>query len=214
MCFKKRTAFFVFCLTLLLIAGCSLNINDSIYIEDGEKVRGSQNSINGDIIIGDDCEVDGDSRTINGGIEVGRNSKVRDIEVVNGSIRLYDEVSVNGDVQTVNGDIWTYAGVTVRGEVFTVNGDIDLEGTRVGRNVSTYVGDITLTRKSTVEGDIVINDNHGKHEDDILIIIEVTDESVVEGDIRVVDEDVDVKVYISRGGRVDGRIVNAEVIKR
>jgi len=193
--------------------GCDSSINKSIYVQDGEKRSSGLNTVNGTINVGSDCDIHGDCHTVNGGIRIGQNSTVRDLMAVNGSINIGENVR-SDDLQTINGEIETGAGSNVRGEVQSINGDIKLEGTQVEQDVSTYNGDITLRGKSVVKGDIVIKKSKGRHEHKRLVKIRIMDESVVEGDIEVLEPEsqVQVTVYLAKDARVKGKIENAEVV--
>ena len=96
----------------------------------------------------------------------------------------------------------------------TVNGNIDLDQTLVERDLTTYNGDIVMANESVVRGDIIVKRNKGRSNRRHPLRIKISDDSVVEGDIWVKDRDIDVEVVLSRGGRVEGRVKNAEVIER
>ena len=82
----------------------------------------------------------------------------------------------------------------------------------MGRNVVTYNGDITVSGRSHLKGDIVIKDSKGGDSGSNILKIYIKDESVVDGDIVVLDSDRDVKVYLSGGGNVKGNVEGAEVV--
>lgn len=206
----------LFCLPLVItvvISGCNLRINKSITVNDGRTVRGSQNTVNGNIYIGSDCKINGHCRSVNGVIRVGSDSRVKDLQAVNGSITVERDVLVKGKIESVNGSVSCDRGVEVYKGVTTVNGSIDLENTMVERHISTYNGDITLSDESTVRGDITVKKSKGRSRRRRRLTIEIKEDSVVEGDIIVKDRNMDVKVILSQGGRVEGRIKNAEVIE-
>jgi len=96
--------------------------------------------------------------------------------------------------------------------VASVNGDIDLDSTEVEHNVVTYNGNITLSHKTVVHGDIIVKDNKGKSNSLRSLKIWIKD-SVVEGDIIVREEEKIVEVYLLNGGKVEGRIEGAEVFR-
>ncbi len=205
---KARLGLF---LTLLLSAACDVGVNKTIYVEDGETRRGGINSVNGGIIVGRDCTLLGSSRTVNGRIEIGPGSRVEDLQSVNGSIDLYENVVVNGDVETVNGNLFCGAGTEVEGSVQSINGRIRLDGAVVQRDVKTINGDITLENASTVKGDVVIKGrSRGGSRDQVIVRII---HSTVEGDFIVEDENLNVRVYLGDGGKILGKIANAEVVE-
>lgn len=204
----------LFLLVLVVgLTGCHIRVNKSVTVDDGEVVYGGRNSVNGNVYIGDDCRVEGTCRSVNGVIEVGENSRVEDLQAVNGRITIDRDVTVDGDVQSVNGPVRCASGVEIHGDLTSVNGDIDIDDTLVRRNLMTYNGDILMTGSSGVWGDIVVKENKGRSDRSRTLDIEITEESVVHGDIIVRDDDIRVRVYLSDGGRVEGRVRNAEVIE-
>jgi len=210
---KFRNLFLIITGTLFILNACNLEINKTIRIEDGSVENSSLNSVNGGIIIGKNCEINGDARAVNGQIEVGENSKVRDLQSVNGSISIARNVTVDGDIYAVNGSVSCEHGVTVMQDVNTINGGIDLFQTYVHRDVSTRNGNIMVRDTSRIGGDIIIAQSDGQSKKHRHIDITVADDSIVEGGVIVKDENVKVRVYLSNGGAINGKIVNAEVIE-
>lgn len=210
---KSLPIFFGLPIAIGCILGCSLSVNKTITIADGESVRGSQNTVNGNILVGSHCEVNGDCRSVNGIVEVGNHSKVKDLQTVNGRITIEREVIVRGKIESVNGPVVCDPGVQIYDGVATVNGSIDLENTVVRRNITTYNGDIQLLDRSLIQGDIVVKKSKGDSHRRRRLRIDIAEESVVEGNIIVKDKTMDVKVILSEGGRVSGRIQDAEVIQ-
>ena len=208
---KARVA--LLCNLLALFSACDVGVNKTIYVEDGETRRGGINSVNGGVIVGKDCTLMGSSRTVNGRIEIGAGSRVEDLMSVNGSIDVDENVEVSGDVETVNGNISCAAGVEIDGKVQSINGRLRLSGATVHRELKTINGDITLEKQTTVKGDVVIEGRRrGQSEKWNQISIRVVN-SVVEGDIIVEDEDANVRVYLSEGGKVLGKIEKAEIVE-
>ncbi|NIR48755.1 hypothetical protein GWO43_09990 [candidate division KSB1 bacterium] len=198
---------------LLMLTSCNLSINKTVRVRDGETRNSGINTVNGGIIIGDNCEVRGDCHSVNGKIDVGRNSKVEELQTVNGGIRIDEGSMVYGSLESVNGSVTCDAGVTVEDEINTINGKIRLYNTRVEENITTINGDISLKEKSVVVGDIIIKDSKGTSGDRRRLRITLEGESVVEGDIMVKEADIDVEVILSGDSKVMGRIENAEVIE-
>jgi DUF4097 and DUF4098 domain-containing protein YvlB len=211
---RLKTVLLLFVVLAISSLNCNLSVNKTLRIDDGERVRNSLNTVNGSIIIGEDCDVRGDCRTVNGRIEVGRNSKVRDLEIVNGGIRIDRNVEIKGNLSSINGKVDCSRGVRVNGEISTINGAIDLERVIVEDNIETYNGNITLKDKCEVYGDILIKRNKGKSDRRRNLKIRISDNSVVEGDIIVRDDRMKVIVYLSDGGKVKGKIKNAEIVKQ
>lgn len=208
----KMVANPIILLFVVALWSCDVSVNRSIHVRDGESSHGLT-SVNGSIHVGSRCRVDGGSHTINGRIEVGDDSRVRDLETVNGRITLGARVDVDGNVKTVNGAIECGRGSKVHGRLSTVNGGIELRNTEVDEEVSTVNGDVRLSEKSVVRGDIVIKGRHGVSFDHQRLEIRISDGSRVEGGIIVRDEDIEVKVYLSKDSTVKGEIRNAQVIK-
>ncbi|HDQ44964.1 MAG TPA: hypothetical protein ENN17_05610 [bacterium] len=209
---KTRLTFAFLFPAMVLFTGCNVQVNRSVHLGDGRTVRADQVTVNGQITVGSDCEVRGNLTTVNGNIRVGRNSKIRSIRTVNGTVRLQDDVKIYGKLQSVNGPVSCDPGVRIRGDIATVNGNIDLRQTMVGRNLVTTHGRITLAGKSEVDGNILIKRDQGSHRIRPLSI-EITEGSVVRGDIRVADRRSVVTVSLSRGGQVQGVIHNATVVE-
>ena len=196
------------------LAGCHLAIEGDIFIESGRSVRSSINVIEGDITIGSECFIRASCRTVEGDIEIGRGSRVANLQCVEGNIYVGRDVVVRRDVELVEGDIVCRRGVTVGGNINAIDGRIEIENTVVEEDITTFDADIRLDDRSRVEGDIIIRrspDDHGRHRQ---VRIEITGGSVVMGDILNRDENVDVRVYLSNGGRVEGRVRDVEIIRR
>jgi hypothetical protein len=199
---------------LLILAGCHLSIERDIHVESGRTVRGSINVIEGDITIGSGCLIRSSCRTVDGNIEVGRDSQVDNLQSVDGNIYVGREVVVRRDVELVDGDIVCRSGVVVGGNINAIDGSIEIERTTVRRDITTYDADIRLRDRSRVEGDIIIKRSPDDHDRFRRVTIEISGGSVVEGDIVNRDENVDVRVYLEEGGRIEGRVSEVEVIRR
>lgn len=210
---RNSRASIVFIVVFALCVSCNMSINRSIHIEDGRSVGGF-NTINGSITIGEECRVGGSCRSVNGIIEVGRLSRIRDVQTVNGRILIENEAVVRGDIESVNGSVGCRRGVEISGEINTVNGDIDLENTTVARDLTTYTGDVLLESRSIIRGDIIVKKSNSRSRRRRTLHIEITDNSVVHGNIIVRDYDIEAVVILSHGGRVEGRVRNAEVVER
>jgi DUF4097 and DUF4098 domain-containing protein YvlB len=132
-------------------------VNGSIRIYDDVSVH-SVETVNGSIRAGRNFKVDDEVTTVNGGIELQAGTVVRDtVSTVNGTIRL-KETEVHRDVQTVNGDIRLIDGSVVKGDViFESNGSFFHRDTGKPRLVvdanSTIEGSIHLYRKVRLEID-------------------------------------------------------------
>lgn len=206
-----------FLLGILLIiisvmTACNVSVNKTVKIRDGEKRDSNINTVNGSIIIGENCDIRGKCRTVNGHIEVGSDSRVKELQTINGSIRIDSNTIVKNDVETINGSVTCESGVKISGSINTINGRIKLSNSEVSRNVETINGNITLSDKSIVHGDIIVKKSKGISHRTRSLKIRLSNESVVEGDIIVKDRDIKVEVYLSDGSKVLGQVKNAEVI--
>jgi hypothetical protein len=209
---EKHAILLFLALSFIFFCGCDMSVNRSIHVNDGDHA-GGLTSVNGSIHVGARCRIEGDCQTVNGSIQIGDASQVRGLDTVNGRISLGASVEVDGDVSTVNGSIVCGAGSKVHGKVGTVNGRIELKNCEVDEELSTVNGDIDLLAKSLVHGDIVIRGRHGNLFDHSHLDIRISEGSLVEGGIIVRDDDIDVKVYLSKDSAVKGEIRNAQVIR-
>lgn len=198
----------------LLFFACNASINETVRLRDGETRTGSINTINGSILIGNNCEVDGDCRSVNGRIEVGKNSRVRNLQAVNGHIRIESGSQVDEDISTLNGPVSCYAGVKVDGSIKSVNGGIELHNVTVGGDLETHNSGILLADKCRIKGDVRIKKSHGRGMMKQTIEIKIDGGSVVEGDLYNEDPDLGVRVVLASGGKVLGKVDGAEVINQ
>ncbi|UCH98437.1 MAG: hypothetical protein JSV88_16770 [Candidatus Aminicenantes bacterium] len=217
----------------LVFAGCNVGVNRSIHIRDGETVNSGASTVNGSITVGNNCTIRGNCNTVNGRIKVGSDSEVRSLKTVNsgitvgkntvvegsigtvnGSVTCYDHVKVDRSISTVNGSVKCSKGVRIEGSISNVNGNFALKNTAVMGDIKTHTGDITLLDKSIIEGDIIIKRSHSISRRLRTIDITISEGSVVKGDIIVKDDDLEVKVFLSQGGKVDGKVINAEVVNQ
>lgn len=221
---KVQTAFCL--LASLLVASCG--VNSSITVDDGQTQEGSKATVNGGVFIGEDCTIKGNCRTVNGRVLVGANSQVRslksvngsiklddnivvdgDLETVNGGIRVGHDVSVEGNLETVNGSVSVASGGSIQGTLRAVNGDIDLDNTEVTGSLITNNGDITLVNGTRVVGNLIIRGSKGRGSKPQTITVSGT--SVVQGDIVIHDADREVHLLLSNDGRVTGSTGSAIV---
>ncbi len=213
----------------LVFSGCNVSVNRTIRIADGETVEHGPKTVNGSIFIGNHCKILGASSTVNGKISVGDNCRVEDLETVNsgisigkgtvvegnvstvnGSITCSGEVSIDGKISTINGSITCGPKVTISREISNINGRIQLTSTIVKNDITTHNGGITLLENSEVGGDIIIRESHGSHRKRNLIV-RISGGSVVKGDIINNDDDMKVDIILEGGGKVEGKIKNAQL---
>ena len=202
-------------LSLLLSLPSQATINKSIRIDEGETVNRNLGSVNGSIRIGRNATVKGHAETVNGAITIRDGASVRGAETVNGAIRIGTEASLDGDVETVNGAIKAGSGTRIEGDVETVNGGVELLGTKVTGNLHTRNGSVRLKDGSRVQGNLVVEKVRSGwffgRKSSLKIYI---DGAIVGGDVVVKDSDRDVQVILSGGGKVEGQIRGAEVVRR
>ncbi|MFZ0390801.1 MAG: hypothetical protein WAN36_10125 [Calditrichia bacterium] len=204
----------------LLISICLLNtstvhahdsINESIRIQNGEKVDKDLNTVNGSIFIGKNASVEGDCHTVNGQISLSEKARTGDLNSVNGQVEIDSGSEIQNSVSTVNGSISIRKDCQIKESVTTVNGQIELRGVHVEKNVETVNGNIKLEDHAKIEGDIVVHYKSSGKED--AVEINISGGSVVKGNIIVEDEERGVIVRISSDSRVNGEIRNAQVEK-
>jgi DUF4097 and DUF4098 domain-containing protein YvlB len=180
------------------------SVNGSVRVEDGVTAQDVE-TVNGSIHIGERSRVRS-IETVNGGISVGDGTHAQSVESVNGTIKLGRQVQVAGDMTTVNGSTSAAQGAEVRGNVETVNGRIELDAARVGGQLRTRNGDVTVGANSHVSGDLVVEKvnrgwfNSNKRNPKIVI----GPNAIVEGTLRFHRE---VDLYVSNTakiGKVEG----------
>ncbi|OQX88331.1 hypothetical protein B6D60_02335 [candidate division KSB1 bacterium 4484_87] len=208
----KKQIFITVISFFVLFFACNVNVNKGIDIKDGQIVDHSLNTVNGFIKIGNNCAIKGDVRSVNGGVGIGSHTKTGSVHTVNGAITIGDSSFVEGNLNVINGKIDCGLGTKIHGSVKTINGNIELTGVRVRNDVATANGDITLKQATMVEGDIVIKKSKGNLDKVRQCTILITDNSVVTGNIIVKDEKVQVTVHLQNGGKVLGKVENAEVV--
>ena len=210
----KILHFLILILFAVLFLGSSrVGLNKSYKINNGETISGSTSTVNGRITVGENANVNGECRTVNGNIDVGAHSKVRDLATVNGNVSVGRDTLVKGDIELVNGRVHCEPDVKVTGCVGVVNGKISLKKTLIEKDLSTYNGNIELSDNTIIGGDIIIKEKHGTFTGYRKLKIEI-DNSSVEGDIINEDPDYDVVVYLTNGGKVKGKIIDAKVVEK
>jgi hypothetical protein len=197
---------------LLMFGGCGIHVNKNVAVADGTSSSG-YSSVNGNIKIGVQCNISGGCKTVNGNIVIGENTRVGDLQTVNGYVKLYREVKVDGDAETINGYIRCAQGVEVEGTLSTINGNITCSGTEISRDIKTCNGNIDLDKNSTVSGSVIIMGTSST-EPVKTIYIRLSGQSVIKGDILVKDSNRKVKVVLSDSSMVEGKVFDAELVKK
>ena len=90
---------------------------------------------------------------------------------------------------------------------------VELVNTSVARDIRTVNGRVRLADRSVVAGDLVVVKKRGNKRRRPLEI-ELEGGSVIEGDLIVEDPTIEVRVLVSGGSEIRGRVENAEVVKR
>jgi hypothetical protein len=199
---------------LLIFTACDVGVNRDIRVSDGTTRNRGARSVNGNVRVGSDCRVRGECMSVNGSIEVGERSMVRGIRTVNGSVSLGAGSQVKREVQMINGSLDMEPGAEVERGVKAINGPVHLDSAVVRGGVVTFNSDIYLNHGSRIEGDIRVRQTKDSHRDtERRQVIEITGGSVVEGNIRVY-KDQQVDVILTDGGRVTGKILNANLIQK
>jgi hypothetical protein len=132
-------------------------VNGSVTAEAGQ-TYGDLETVNGSIHIAAGATAD-EVSTVNGAIEVADKARLQSLETVNGGIKLGTGVQVQGGIETVNGSVFVDRGGVVGKGVSTVNGGIGLVATRLGGDINTVNGDVTVGVSSHVKGGIKVEKN-------------------------------------------------------
>ncbi len=214
--YSKTFAILAAFLLITTAADARSSANSSVRVAAGESLNEDVSSVNGSVTVGADADLQGDAETVNGSVQIEDGARTHNISSVNGGIRIGERVTVDGDIESVNGSLRVGEDSTVSGHVETVNGGIDLSGVTIERSVRTVTGKIVLDRGTRIEGDIVVRESRGwngwggRRQ---VQEIELRDGSIVTGDILVEDDERKVRVTLSGGSVVQGRIQGAEVVQ-
>lgn len=194
---KTQSSLFVTCLGMfwLTLSGCVIHVGsdgiDSNYngvssvfgevsVSEGKTV-GDVSSVNGNVELEDYVTAD-KVDTVNGSIEVGRHVAVSEATTVNGDIETGTEFKSEGKVETVNGEINIESMSRVKGDIATVNGDIVLRNVVASGNVYTKNGDMALTEKTLIKGDLIYG-RRGRSSNRSLPVLTISQDSDVQGEI-------------------------------
>jgi cytoskeletal protein CcmA (bactofilin family) len=140
-----------------LVDGAIETRNGRITVADGVTVIGPVDSRNGAIEFGADVEVRGPIDSRNGRVVVGRMGRVESaIRTRNGGVTVESGGSVGADIETRNGEIRLHSGAAVDGNVHARNGSVRLADARVGGNVEVQGGDVDLSGRTEVRGDVIL----------------------------------------------------------
>ncbi|MEX1257416.1 MAG: hypothetical protein WEG36_07350 [Gemmatimonadota bacterium] len=140
-----------------LVDGAIETRNGPITVADGVTVSGPVDSRNGAIELGADVAVRGPVDSRNGRVVVGRMGRVESaIRTRNGAVTVESGGSVGAGIETRNGGIRLHSGAAVDGSLQARNGPVRLEDARVGGNVEVQGGDIYLSGRTEVRGDVIL----------------------------------------------------------
>ena len=201
-------------LPLIVLLACDVHINKNFDIADNTTVENDLITVNGSINIGENCIVNGTLNTVNGSIQISRFSRVdATLQTVNGSIEIEQKCKIDGNISTITGAIEISDQCSVIGDISNVSGDIDLYNVVVDGDVSTNFGDITIAKKSQVNGLITIEDNEEIPEKLRTVRIVITDSSSVKKGIINNNRLVNVSVFVEPGSQVNGDLIDVDIIK-
>ncbi len=189
----------------------------NITIEDGKTCHDDMSILNGNIVVGANCKVTGKCSTVNGNIEIGTNSKVEELDTVNGNIVIGEKSVTAQDIRSINGSLKTGKGVEIKGDIRVINGSIQLIDSIVKEDIRTYSADISLAGSTMIKGYILVTGDAVfflHHHNNRTLTVEIKDDTVVKGCIIVKDPHAEVKVILSGNGKVEGEIIDAEVIQQ
>jgi hypothetical protein len=140
-------------------AGELATVNGSISIGTRARAK-SANTVNGSVRVGAGAEV-GSIDTVNGSITLDEGARAGSVSATNGSIKLGANARVDGDVEAVNGSITIGRGAEVGRNVGNVNGSIRVTGARVGGELRTTSGNVTLVDAARIEGGLTVEKPRG-----------------------------------------------------
>jgi DUF4097 and DUF4098 domain-containing protein YvlB len=157
-----------------LISLCIIGSSGCVIQVGGAEREGNVSSIFGQLEVSEGKTVK-DVSSVNGGVELQDHVQAQRIDSVNGTIAVGDFVSVysmhtvNGDIEaghnlqvsqdvrTINGGVDLKYDSLVSRDIETINGDIALDDVRVGGNIETQNGNVSLSNQTQVTGDIVFH---------------------------------------------------------
>ena len=184
-------------------SGGQSSVNGSISVGRGAVVTGDLETVNGAIRIDDDAQVE-DLQTVNGSIKLGNNVIADSINGVNGSIRLGTNAMIKGEISVVNGKISSDSGSTIERDVSNVNGELQIIATRIGGDLSTVNGDVLLTERSIVGGDLIVEKPSGWNRPKRTPRVIIGPGTIVEGEVHL-EREVELFIHDSaQVGRVTG----------
>ncbi len=195
------------------------SVNGSIKLSDNCTVNGSITNVNGSITIGDNCIVKDKVKNVNGSIDLGNNSAAEMVSSVNGSIKIRENVKINGILKSVNGSIKCYSGSFIKDNIETVNGSVKLHGTEVDGSIITVNGYLKLAGKTTIKKDIVVKKSTGSFFNKLFgskrkpLKIKISGNSIIKGDVINKNDDREVILTIESGSKVEGKLINITEMK-
>jgi DUF4097 and DUF4098 domain-containing protein YvlB len=200
-------------LPLIVLLACDVHINKNFDIADNTTVENDLITVNGSINIGENCIVNGTLNTVNGSIQISRFTRVdASLQTVNGSIEIEQKCKIDGNISAITGAVEISDECSVVGNISNISGDIDLNNVVVDGDVSTNFGDITVAKKSQVNGAITIEDNDEIPEKLRTVKIVITDSSIVREGIINKNKIVDVSVFVEPGSQVNGDLIDVDII--
>jgi len=182
-------------------------VNGSVEVPAGA-TSDSATTVNGAVNVGDGAKI-GKAATVNGAIHLGQNVTADSAKAVNGGIEIGGGTRVANDVVAVNGSIRLAKDADISGRVTNVNGAIRLEGARVGGDITTFNGDITLGAGSRVEGGIRVEKPEFSTEPSNIPTVTIGPDAVVDGTLKF---DREVKLYVHESAKI-GPVEGATAVR-
>ncbi|PZO62076.1 MAG: hypothetical protein DI635_13010 [Pseudoxanthomonas suwonensis] len=212
-------------------AGALSTVSGDIHLQAKAHSR-SLTTVSGDVRLADGA-VAGNATTVSGDVDGGQGVQLKDVETVSGDVELGHQArtgaitTVSGDVrvgtdshlaavQTVSGDVFVDRRGQVARGIDTVSGAVGLVGSRVGGDVVTVTGNVTVGVGSHVRGGMrVRKPNQTSGGSMINIGLKPVPPRIVIGPQAVVDGALvfehPVKLYVHRTART-GAIHGATAI--
>jgi len=201
-------------LPLLALLACDVHINKNFDIEENSTIENDLITINGSINIGENCIVNGTLSTVNGSIQISRFTRVdASLQTVNGSIEIEQKCKIDGHISAITGAIEISDQCSVIGDISNISGDIDLNNVVIDGDVTTNFGDVSIAKKTEINGAVIVEDNDEIPEKLRTVQIILTDSSIVREGIINNNKLVNVSVFIEAGSQVNGDLVDVKIVE-
>lgn len=193
--------------------GSLTTVSGDLRLDDGAGA-GNATTVSGDVDGGQGVQLK-DVETVSGDVELGHQARTGAITTVSGEVRVGTDSHLAA-VQTVSGDVFVDRRGQVARDIDTVSGAVGLVGSRVGGDVVTVTGNITVGIGSHVRGGVrVRKPNQTSGVSVINIGLKPPPPRIVIGPQAVVDGALvfehPVKLYVHRTART-GAIQGATAV--